>query len=700
MNLKRKSVKPVPKIRPNPTRKEALPKEMSSPKTTRPVAADRRGKDGDRKTLSKRGRTFDAFPDRVDVRDWIYRPTLNPLPGEISDLTRIPSILNQHNEGACTGFALAGVLNLLLLARRVKRTVSAWMLYEMARRYDEWPGQKYSGSSARGAIKGFIHHGVCSEANWKNNHKGLKAFNQRIATDASGTPGGAYYRVQHKEIRDVHAAISEVGAVFATLMVHAGWDEPGPSQAKLSGKLSRKVPIIERRGRSEEGHAVALVGYTGQGFLVQNSWGESWGEKGVALLPYEDYLLHATDVWVVQLGVPIKMEVWQDEEARDTSAGLQRAAAAVPLTSIRPYVIDVGNNGGLSDSGKYWTTEGDLKELFRKTIPEACKGWKKRRVMLYLHGGLNDESDVSKRIIAYREVMLANEIYPLHIMWETGLRETITSALGDLFTRDDNRAGAGRQWFDKYRDGLIEAKDQCLEFTWSLPGQGLWKEMKENARLASSRSDEQGAMQRVAFHVQKAIQEIGKGGTGGIELHVVAHSAGSIFTAYALDALTKLGLPLKSIQFMAPAITTELFKDTILRMVDKGKCPHPTLYLLSDVGERDDTVGPYGKSLLYLVSNSFEGRRGVPLLGMEKYVSDLGEVKGKYADPDLVTFFRKQVEGLPSLVVAGKAQGDTVPSRSDTHGGFDNDPDTMNSVLRRILGKEADRKFETRDLQF
>ena len=38
----------------------------------------------------------------------------------------------------------------------------------------------------------------------------------------------------------------------------------------------------------------------------------------------------------------------------------------------------------------------------------------------------------------------------------------------------------------------------------------------------------------------------------------------------------------------------------------------------SDSGERDDTVGPYGKSLLFLVSNAFERRRETPLLGMER----------------------------------------------------------------------------------
>jgi C1A family cysteine protease len=58
------------------------------------------------------------------------------------------------------------------------------------------------------------------------------------------------------------------------------------------------LPIISRKGRADSGHAIAIVGYTRDGFIIQNSWGDNWGKGGFALLPYEDWLLHATDCWV------------------------------------------------------------------------------------------------------------------------------------------------------------------------------------------------------------------------------------------------------------------------------------------------------------------------------------------------------------------------------------------------------------------
>ena len=279
------------------------------------------------------------------------------------------------------------------------------------------------------------------------------------------SPGGAYYRVMHRQVRDMHAALYEAGILYVTLMVHDGWFEPG-GEPQLYTYMDgvnltkdRPFPIIQRKGRATSGHAVALVGYTPHGFIVQNSWGTAWGAGGFALLPYEDYMMHATDVWVAQLGVPVVANLWKLGNA-DTTAGLQRATPSVPLAEIRPYVIDIGNDGALSGSGKYWTTESDLERLFKETIPLKTATWRRKRVMLYLHGGLNDEEAVARRIVAFRDICLANEIYPLHIMWETGWKETLNNIIADRFGRGDDRAGG---ILDNIRGGLGEARDWSFE---------------------------------------------------------------------------------------------------------------------------------------------------------------------------------------------------------------------------------------------
>jgi len=302
--------------------------------------------------------------------------------------------------------------------------------------------------------------------------------------------------------------------------------------------------------------------------------------------------------------------------------------------------------------------------------------------MLYVHGGLNSEADAAKRIVAYRDVCLKNEIYPLHIMWETDWYTSAVNIITNQFAAADARAGG------TFLDHVRDARDRVLELTLAYPGGALWAQMKDNARLASER--ETGAMHLVAKFAKAAKANLQDDGTAW-ELHVVAHSAGSILTAHALPHLISLGKLWKTLQFMAPAIRLDSFKEMMVPEINKGTCPQPSTFILSKVGELDDDVGPYGKSLLYLVSNAFEDARETPLLGMQKFLEE---------DAEVMALLDTKVDGLPGIVVSGEAGQPGAIAKSDTHGGFDNDPNTLNSVLFRILGAEPATAFTERDLQF
>jgi papain like protease len=61
------------------------------------------------------------------------------------------------------------------------------------------------------------------------------------------------------------------GPILTRLDVDATWD----SATQNNGILDVYQPNTARGG-----HAVALVGYTTTSFIVRNSWGKSWGDKG------------------------------------------------------------------------------------------------------------------------------------------------------------------------------------------------------------------------------------------------------------------------------------------------------------------------------------------------------------------------------------------------------------------------------------
>jgi len=85
-----------------------------------------------------------VVPDRLDLRDRPYLPSVREAPrAELNALQGFPlQALDQGDTSACTGFALSQVVNCLLwrAKRREEQPVSPYMLYSMARRYDEFPG--------------------------------------------------------------------------------------------------------------------------------------------------------------------------------------------------------------------------------------------------------------------------------------------------------------------------------------------------------------------------------------------------------------------------------------------------------------------------------------------------------------------------------------------------------------------------------
>lgn len=46
------------------------------------------------------------------------------------------------------------------------------------------------------------------------------------------------------------------------------------------------------------GHAVTIVGYNKEGFIIRNSWGRSWNNDGHTIYPYSDWGLHL-EIWTV-----------------------------------------------------------------------------------------------------------------------------------------------------------------------------------------------------------------------------------------------------------------------------------------------------------------------------------------------------------------------------------------------------------------
>lgn len=610
------------------------------------------------------GRVMDTRRDSADFRDRIYQPALVALEDRlIPDLARI-RILDQGQEGACTGFGLAAMINYLNLGRAVQEPVSARMLYEMAKRHDRWPGEDYDGSSVRGAMKGWHKNGVCPEREWPYDPAKRSYFNHRRQQAALRFPLGAYYRVLKKR-SDIHAALIETGAVVASASVHDGWS-----------RVTRKGVIPDRYKRlTNGGHAFCIVGYTEEGFLIQNSWGEDWGGvtldgidfPGLAIWKYADFDANFWDAWVARMALPVEsLDALAGGTISHSAQGAERVEKGPPRHEIADCYIHI-DDGQFDPQGDYPSSREETRDLIRAAVEGMSaqkRGEQPGHILLYAHGGLNTIKASAARARAWRDVYQANRVQQIHFIWETGL----VASIGDvLFGKDDfatERAGGFGDW-----------KDRVIEKLTRKPGYAIWNEMIEDAGLAFAKANSAGS--QTLKYLRDALRAVPAAKRP--RLHIMGHSAGSIWMGNLLKRWKAIsGGPIETMQLFAPACTMAFYQSHLESALGANGVRHLTHYLLDDATEQSDSVAYiYGKSLLYLVSRAYQSKSDVvPIMGMEKYWLDYSHDR----------------------VTTCNTRDNPDRTRSTSHGGFDNDPVTMNRALRTLLGAAPSVPFGEADL--
>ncbi|MES2924519.1 MAG: caspase family protein [Verrucomicrobiota bacterium] len=366
------------------------------------------------------------------------------------------------------------------------------------------------------------------------------------------------------------------------------------------------------------------------------------------------------------------------------------ARAAGGPVNAEAHLINL-RDGRLSQSGMATTSEATLESLFKTHLPaaldEAKAAGRPLRVMFFAHGGLNDEKGSVATALSRVPWWLENDIYPIFFIWETGLMET----LGQMLERKTNdvwgrigglfgRRGVGDFIADHATDPAIE------KLARSIGGVALWGAMKDSAERASAANT--GGAWLTARHLKEFLKTTKD---HPVELHAIGHSAGSIFHAHFLDAVTAAlgakGPTIRSLHHLAPAIRVDLFKQKVLPLLGKG-IDRLTMFTMTDPAEREDIcMKVYKKSLLYLIHYGLEPEARCPLVGLQQSVR---------ADATLRNLFEPEAPGVVEVIWSPTQGGPRHSSESLTHGGFDDDPRTMNSVCRRILGRDDIREYNVR----
>ncbi|MDV7143983.1 C1 family peptidase [Tropicimonas sp. TH_r6] len=637
--------------------------------------------------------------DWVDLRDYHYTPSLATLRGECLPADVFfangagPSfgLRDQGENGRCVGYALANLIDIqrsLQSGRRLQpdEQVSADMLYCMARFHEAYgefaTSHRSEGPSGEGvrslrsAIKGFYHHGVCldhprgchiadalerarrwkSLSYWETGCSAEQAFpSVEQAQAAHQISLGAYFRLR-PVLNHYHAALNETGAVLVSTGLTEGWQAPDPD-----GKIAHGQGIRPLGGA----HAVVLVGYTREGFLVLNSWGKWGGYRGydgVALWRYADWAENLRDGWVLRLGVtaPEAFDLTIGEQGTNRIYGSIQAGS-VPCRELLGHFLHL-DDGHHVELGAYPSTDELVDKMmdFLDARLDATKNTPERRyhgVVVWFAGSLETIDEGFPAAVRRKKWLQEQGLFLITVFWCNDFVEQAMGVLQQVFAECRELAGKDADHLDR----LIETRARGI-------GRAFWRDIERAAeRSVEGVFDfprDPPPTQGKKGHVHTLLDKLtSQAKTYRTSLHIVTEGAGVLpltewlemplageqsRVAQSMQAnarhtrlWTRAG-QVSSVQLALPAIDLlrargqgglldflELLNDgaegwqSQVNLLDDatrpvlgegeevtvGEPPRVRIYVPDGSLERRIHLGDYGQSILHLVANAFEDRR-------------------------------------------------------------------------------------------
>lgn len=195
-----------------------------------------------------------GFKPSIDGTEYVYEYKDNKgLPVMYSYMKQLPEVLNQYDDPICVPCSLSAWLNWktnIILGKKTDNSINVHQIF------DGGNGQP-DGMTCKDAFKYLINNGVDSKV---GKLKLSKYFSVSSALA-------------------LRYAVVANGPCIAVLPVYDADKEQFWLGSKLQGY-----------------HAVAVVGYDPAGFIIRNSWGNSYGYDGYAYIS-EDDIMKCKEIW-------------------------------------------------------------------------------------------------------------------------------------------------------------------------------------------------------------------------------------------------------------------------------------------------------------------------------------------------------------------------------------------------------------------
>jgi hypothetical protein len=235
--------------------------------------------------------------DTLDERDFKYTLAGKPLP-PVVDLRQWASpVDDQGSLGSCTGNAIAGAIELMDNKNyKMKTEISRLFIYYYERLIEGTINQD-AGAQIRDGIKVGYTYGAPLEKLWPYNINKFKtAPSSEAVADAAKRKITKYQNAA--DFSAVKDAVAAGYPVVIGFMVYSSFES---DRVAATGYMP--MPNVKTE-QCLGGHAVCIVGYDDhkQCFIVRNSWGTTWGDKGYFYMPY-GFIQNpnlSSDFWVIQ----------------------------------------------------------------------------------------------------------------------------------------------------------------------------------------------------------------------------------------------------------------------------------------------------------------------------------------------------------------------------------------------------------------
>ena len=193
-----------------------------------------------------------CIKSKLDGTEWKWNTKFENLPETYSYVSVMPEVLDQGKSFKCVCYSLTAYLD--------------WLM---------------------GRIEG---------DNVSDNFDIDKLYSIRARKDVEGmSMKEALHYLRHIGLNNVkiqgYAKVNSIDSLKSALISN------GPCCAGLMIK-DMKRPDFWNGNKNYGGHAVLIVGYNKNGFIIRNSWGKSFADEGYTVIPYNEFN-KIIEIWTI-----------------------------------------------------------------------------------------------------------------------------------------------------------------------------------------------------------------------------------------------------------------------------------------------------------------------------------------------------------------------------------------------------------------